>query len=523
MSIRGSAYFNNPAFAQAAANLSALFAPPSGSDAAGWATANEKNAAAKRLAEFYDYRNNPNFNQQTFDRMGVAAGAYTPNQSYYAQDANNATQRYGYDTQAATSRANNVADNKRALATNAADNARALQTNQLSELGKFYAPLNEGQVRPDVPSDIAAMYGVPHAVEAAQGRDKPLSETEFDAQQKQRLIDQGSLTDQDLLDAIVGDKTPVQAVGPDNRPMFMSPGAAVRTGAQPYAKPDDTKFDNYLAVGLDGQEKRFLGYVGPGNQIFDASTHEPVPNVLRKEGTGGGVSFETDGNGGIKLSTGNAAGLTTARVGDLQRQETEAGRAVNELTGLFETLRPDDLGAAGNLNEFLTNYGAQVIPSLARPDVAGTRAQLDATTLGLARAIVQDDRLSDSDREAAKGVMVSGGLGESLPGARAKLASLIALSAYRKKYANAVRNGDEPLPPLDGRMLGRLVDEKAISPAVAQLYSQNVLARGAQSPDGILPGVNMGQDIDAVRGALSTPEQAPAPARLRFDENGNPL
>jgi hypothetical protein len=301
----------------------------------------------------------------------------------------------------------------------------------------------------------------------------------------------------------------------------MSPGAAVRTGAQPYEKPSDAKFDNYLAVGEDGNEKRFLGYVGDDGRIYDADTRQPVPRVVRKESTGGGMSFETDGQGGIKLSTGNAAGMTTSRVGDLQRQETENGRAVAELTTLFDTLRTDDLGVAGNVNDVLTNYGAQMFPTLARPDVAATRTQLDATTQGIARAIVQDDRLSDGDRKAVEQIAVGTGFGESLPGARAKLATLIAMSAYRAKYANTVRTGGERLPPLDRSMLGRLVDENAISPSVAQAYLENVLSRGSQSPNGPLPGVNVEQDIGVVTSGdiptIASPEEAMRlPSGTRF-------
>ncbi|MBL8577773.1 MAG: hypothetical protein JNK47_11135 [Mesorhizobium sp.] len=472
-SVRRNSYFNDPAFAQAASNLSALFEPPSGADAAGWATANAKREEAKRLQDYYDYQRNPGWDRETSDRMGVGAGAFQPNQSYYSVDQGNATSR----------------------ANNAADNARALQQTEITSLTDLFKPVSEDAVRPEIPADVAGRLGVDRALPAVQGNRSPLSETEWKAAQGDRL-----LSDDQILDLIVGAETPVQAIGEDGRGRFMSPGAAVRTGAQPYEKPSDAKFDNYLAVGPDGNEKRFLGYVGDDGRIFDADTRQPVPRVVRKESTGGGMSFETDGQGGIKLSTGNAAGLTTSRVGDLQRQETENTRAVAELTTLFDTLRPDDLGVAGNVNELLTDYGAQMFPTLARPDVAGTRAQLGATTQGIARAIMQDERLSDSDRRAVEQLMVSRGFDESLAGARAKLSTLIAMSAYRAKYANTVRSGGERLPPLDRAMLGRLVDENAISPAVAQSYAETVLSRTPHSPNSALPGVDIQQGVDAVTG-----------------------
>lgn len=265
MPVRGSAYFNNPAFAQAAANLSALFAPPSGSDAAGWATANEKNAAAKRLAEFYDYAKRPDFDQTQFDRLGVGAGVYNPTQSYYAQDANNATQRYGYDTAAVTSRSNN-----------AADNARAIDQTKLSEIGKMYQPLNEGQVRPDVPSDIAAMYGVPHAVEAAQGRDKPLTETEL----KAAVL--GGMSPE-LQQAAAFGNTPVENVVTPEGPRIATRLDAI--GQQPYEAPKGAGITTTLPDGTVvqvGGDKPMTE--AQGKLVNYGSTAKAMNDVLDKFG-----------------------------------------------------------------------------------------------------------------------------------------------------------------------------------------------------------------------------------------------
>lgn len=165
MPVRSSQYFNNPQFAQAASNLAALFEPPSGADAAGWAAANAKKAEASRLQQFFDYRNNPNFDQQTFDRMGVGAGVYQPNQSYYSVDQGNATTQRGQDVTAATSRANN-----------ADDNSRAIKVEQLGGLQKFYGPLDQGQIAPAVPADIATQFGAPGALDQRTGAPKPLSD-----------------------------------------------------------------------------------------------------------------------------------------------------------------------------------------------------------------------------------------------------------------------------------------------------------------------------------------------------------
>lgn len=186
MPIRNNGYFNNPEFAQAAANLTSLFAPPSGSDAAGWANASAKQAETNRLGQFFNYATDPNFDQTRFDRLGVGAGVYAPSQSYYAVNKDDATKRYGFDTQAATSRANNVLDNQRAA------------------IGTLYQPLNPGQVRPDVPSDLMGVLGLPE-VAAVAGAPKPLSETEV----KGGII-QGM--DPELQAAIAFGSTPVESV-----------------------------------------------------------------------------------------------------------------------------------------------------------------------------------------------------------------------------------------------------------------------------------------------------------------------
>lgn len=507
--------WNNPEAGEIFYSLADLFAPGAG-ERAGLDQSAKARAAredAERKAFVFEQSQDPGTSWETLDRLGFGAGLQTGTQTLQSVDRNNAR----------------ALDERRMMeagmsSRNAADNARALEDRRLQEQGSLSRamldPVAAGATR-FVPPTLADMYSVPEqqvgALSASQGEmivapdgrtvigaPKPLSDTEWRAQQGERLRSDGQLTDQMILDTIMGSETPVQAIGANGTPTFMSPGAAVRTGAAPYNKPDADRVDNYLAVGPNGDEVRFVGYVGPDGRIFNVDTRQPVPNVVRKESTGGGVSFETDGQGGIKLSTGNAAGNTTARTTDLQRQEAEAGRAVNELTALFDTLRPDDLGAAGNINDLLTNYAAQAFPGVARPDVAATRAQLKATTLGLARSLIQDDRLSDSDRRAANEVMVSDGLGESLPGAQAKIAALVALSAYRKKYANAVRTGGEKLPPLDGPMLGRLVDEGAISPRVADVYARTVL----RAP----PGPSGGASAGPRPPAAITPPTPPAPA-----------
>ncbi|MEZ0218665.1 MAG: hypothetical protein ACAH22_00065 [Tardiphaga sp.] len=360
MAIRSSNFYNDPAFAQAASNLSSLFAPPSGADASGWASANAKNAEAKRLAEIYASAADPAFNQQTFDRRNIAVGNYNPTQSYYAQDQNNstavraqdvsaATLRRGQDIQASTSRANNAQDNQRSL------------------IGSIYGALNEGQVRPAIPESIASLYQLP-AIPAAAGTPKPLSESEWKAGQNQRLLDTGGINDQMLIDALVGDKAPVQSVGPDGKTgMFMSPGAAVRQGAQPYDKPAATSLegDNYLAAGPDGKEIRFVGRPDASGRIIDVNTGQVVPNVIRKEGTGGGMSVTADGRGGFTVATGNAAGKST----DAQDRAAYAAKMSEDPAK--DVITAFDTGALPNATDYQLSTAMRQLPPNVAPLLNG--------------------------------------------------------------------------------------------------------------------------------------------------------
>lgn len=136
-------YFNDPNIGQAFSNLADIFAPPSGGDLAGYATAAATKEKAARLAELFAYAKDPNYNQTMADRLGVMGGLYAPNQSYYSVDQGNITDRRGQDIGAMTSRLNNQADNARA----------AWQTR--------YGPLSENQILPALPEEVAKPFGLP--------------------------------------------------------------------------------------------------------------------------------------------------------------------------------------------------------------------------------------------------------------------------------------------------------------------------------------------------------------------------
>jgi hypothetical protein len=254
-------YFNDKGIAQAAANLSSLFSPvgaEGGADAANFALADERRAKMNNLGRLFEAAQDPAFDQTVFDRMGQATGQWNPANGYY-----------GVDVSAATSRANNAADNQRMLQTNVLDNQRQAVTS-------LYGTVAPGEIRPAVPEDLMSVLGLP-GIDQVTGAPKPLSETEWDAQQKSRLFNSGQLTDQMLLETIMGERTPVQALGEDGKPVFMSPGAAVMGGAQPAPKDNGLSMSMTMPDGtvvqmggkpLTGEQARGVNYAATAEQML---------------------------------------------------------------------------------------------------------------------------------------------------------------------------------------------------------------------------------------------------------------
>jgi len=185
-------HFNDPNWGKAAANLAAAFAPPSGQEIAGFARAgllqtqrHAADAEAQRLADFWAAANDPNFDQSRFDRMGMAIpGGWNPNQSYYAVDTQDATNRRGQDVQATTARRGQDVQAGTARAVAAANNARALETARLgaqqSLISNAFGALNPGQVAPAIPEGLLADFGLP-GIEERRGDPRPLNESELRA------------------------------------------------------------------------------------------------------------------------------------------------------------------------------------------------------------------------------------------------------------------------------------------------------------------------------------------------------
>ncbi|MBP0581483.1 hypothetical protein J8I29_19295 [Labrys sp. LIt4] len=266
--VRANGYYNDPQIGQAFANLSSLFDPPSGAEAANWA---EANLRRQKLSTIQGMLANPN--DPLNDRRSTIIGTYAPTQSYYAVDQNNATSR----------------------ANNAADNTRALQQTGIEQSGANYradtAPLKEGEVRAPGLGDRWGVQGNPTTGlvklspgeqvtlpggQVLAGAPKPLTMDEWQAQQAAGLRTKGAISDQDIIDSAFGKNKPVEAVGPAGKPIFMTPGAATRTGAEVFVKPDAAARPDVLNYTLpDG--RRGTAFAGPDGALVDSQTGTRLP------------------------------------------------------------------------------------------------------------------------------------------------------------------------------------------------------------------------------------------------------
>lgn len=329
-SIAANRFYNDPTLGKGFSNLAQIFAPPKGSDLAGYALADSRKQEAERLAQLFTYATDPSFDQTRFDRLGQAAGRWTPSTGYY-----------GVDTTARTSRDNNTADNARAL-----EQTRLTQTGETERT--LLGPVSSGATR-FVPPSIAQMYGLPEqqvgVIEAKpgervvtpdgrtiEGAPKPPSETEWRAAQNERLRQSGQITDEMLVDGVMGERAPVQAVGPDSKPVFMSPGAAVRQGAQPAPTGQQGARKDAIAV-INGQQVPVTR--GPSDLAWQTADGTPIPPDARvlelPKATG----------------TGEQVGLpTTANNTAANNQAAQVTQALNTLD-IYENLIRNNPGTAG--------------------------------------------------------------------------------------------------------------------------------------------------------------------------------
>jgi hypothetical protein len=322
--IRSSRFYNDPAIGEAMNNIAQMFAPPGSADLANYANANAKREEAARLAKAFDYTTDPTYSREIADRMSYALNG-NANNTFYSVDQGNRTTL-----------------DKQRLANEGALAQLYASPVQVDENATVYVPTQHSRnsgLGPVLTGQTSAAQGekvVRADGSMIMGPEKPLSETEWSAQQQQRLLQSGMLTDQALLDTIMGEQTPVQAVGPNGEPVFMSPGSAVREGAPAYVnKGAQAKPQNAVAL-MPDRKTRVPAIQDPDGKWVHAQTGQPLPDGIeifdlpKAEGSAADVGFAP----------------TTANQTSANNQEAEITRTLN-LLDIYEGALDNNPGALG--------------------------------------------------------------------------------------------------------------------------------------------------------------------------------
>lgn len=334
MAIRPNRYYNDPNIGMAFSNLAAMFGPPSGSDAAGWANAQATRQQADNLQFLFD---NPM--DEHFDRRNIATGNYNPMQSFEALRTHDATNRRGQDVQAATAR-------------------RGQDVGFASDM---HRPLNPGQVRPGFDGEIAEILGLP-AIPEAHGLPAPLTTDQWQAGEAQRLQQSGALTDDMLLAEIMGSTPIEQVVGEGGQPVygyrhnavgqeaFVNPGSQARPANAMGVLPDGTQVPAIQTS--DGRWAHAqTGDVLPENvRIFST----PSPTGTAEEV---GVTNRTLGDVESRLMSIDSTVATATRLRDLIASSPSSqgivGATRNTLQNIVQT--------GGELGRFLGQFESNVL------------------------------------------------------------------------------------------------------------------------------------------------------------------
>jgi hypothetical protein len=465
---RNAGYAGDPYMAKAAENLAALFAPPSGADASGWANANATREKAARLAELYANPTDPNF-----DRRNIAVGNYAPTQSFYAQDQNNATTRRGQDVTAATSRYNTDATTSASILNNQ-------NTVRGGAIANLYGALNQGQVRPEVPADVAATIGLPVLAQVA-GAPKPLSTDEVAA-----IALQGAPPETQRGLALAG-KGVQNVIGPDGKTVVESNAGAL--GQQPYIAPvAGAKPSNGQFVLPGGQRGAAVQDTASG-RWRNAQTGEELPadaqitNLPTPQGSNADIGVgKTVSNDIDKQLIDIAVAKDTAVA---LRDKIATSPASQGVVGWMRGTAQNLVQTGGELGQF---FGGQMAS------------------------------VSEAIKNGTADVGLAGAFDPNIP-AIEMMANLLAFQYAKtttgERLSNEMLKNAKAALGLEGLDANQANSLARINQAISRIEAQQGILTKAR-----------GGGTAAISGAASAPPAASpvAPSgRLRFDANGNPL
>ena len=166
--IVGNRYYNNPQIGQAFQNLAQMYAPPGARALASLAQADARRQEATRLQQLFESGATPS---ESAALAGVQGYGQTPQGFTYGVDTEAETARYGYDQSLAGTKYTADQNLKGDVQTAgiAADAARYGHDQSLrgSQFDTLYGALGEGEVRPAIPANEAAMFGLEGAIGGA--------------------------------------------------------------------------------------------------------------------------------------------------------------------------------------------------------------------------------------------------------------------------------------------------------------------------------------------------------------------
>lgn len=344
MNIRANRY-NDPALGAAFENIASLFAPPSAQDTAAYATAAAKKQEADRLAALWD---NPT------DPLAAARSSLL------------GIQQYGQTPEGFKYKVN--ADNSVTLQTNAADNARAIQTNladnQRATITSLYASQAPGYSRPTVPANVAGVVSLPE-LPAVQGLPKPLSETEWNAEQKDRLVAGGAVSQDRLVAELFPGQggaeyglNPVYGRDKDGNVVVMQlgkDGKAVATAIPEGVTPDlSTKsYETALGTELGKDAAAAIAGVGPATQ----KANEAIALI---DGITGGETGTPD------PALESITGMIQGRLPPLTQAGTDLAARIDQLKGKAFLEAFESLKGGGAITELEGKVATDAIARLNR-------------------------------------------------------------------------------------------------------------------------------------------------------------
>lgn len=493
MPFRRNNYYADPALAKSFDNLSSLFAAPTGADVYGYTHAAAEKAKAGRLADLYRLAQDPNTPQSTIDRIGVASGAYNPNQSYYSVDQNNATSIHNQDTTNTTTIKKTQMDNDASLAR------------------QYAQPVHVGQNETVyMPTQTAAATGLPGMFggqislspgekvikpggDVVQGNSKPLT----DAETRGAIL--GKLPENEQRVAALG-SVPTEIVkGADGQPTnVFRPDAVGKTPVMDDSKTPKPTVANYKLA--DQQGKPGLA----GTAILD-----PVGGFWKDSQTGeklpaGAVTY-TAALQGDKAGTG--LGPTTANTTSANTRAAEVTRALDVLD-LYEGLIKNKPGVVG-------------IPGLIR----GTAQDAVATARDVANSFGKTvPQIQDATNELSKG----------LKGVAPEMfdPSIPEADFYKGTLAYALARTENPSGEVSRQAYDRA--HQRIAGGVLSNPDSILAATGAfrktlqteLNAIGTLRDPSTARTNIAPAGAAApgaTPAAPATPSVLKFDANGNPI